>query len=75
MLDLATEPTTHRVPIRIDEVRLTPDDGMLFRTDLEEHTVLRNLSILHFRPCTGPLAHPWEEVEWGLATSTIHPPG
>jgi len=39
----------NRVAIRIDDVRLSPENGMLLRTELEKHPVLCNLWILKWR--------------------------
>jgi hypothetical protein len=38
-----------RVPIALDEVRLTPQSGMLLRTDLEHSPDLAGLQILRYR--------------------------
>jgi hypothetical protein len=38
--------TAMRVRIRIGEKRLSPQDGMLLRTDIKEHPVLKNLWII-----------------------------
>jgi hypothetical protein len=35
--------------VQLDETRLTQGDGMLLRTDLEEHPTLSTLSVLTFR--------------------------
>ncbi len=41
-----------RVGIRLDELRPTPQQGMVLRVDLENDPVLRSLRILHFRAVT-----------------------
>jgi len=43
------ETITNRVAIHIDDVRLIPENGMLLRTELENHPVLCNLWILKWR--------------------------
>jgi hypothetical protein len=35
--------------VHLDEIRLTEEDGMLLRTDLEQHPTLATLSVLTFR--------------------------